>query len=355
MTTRTFAALSLLATLLAAAPALAQLPVGRAQPAGSGVQAGSDVRESLVRSLCKQQLPPPPARRAGAFRPRSPGPFQYTVKEIPGVVAAGARWKLIWVHTGNNLDGIIGQPDGSILAAQNDLSDVIKITPDGRTTLEYVDTNTGGALSENKQGALFIVERALIPSVWELAPERKMLADSYQGEPLECYGRGALDAPAALHTGGLYFGWAGLYYASPQGVVSKVFDADVNGIVLSRDEKQLYFASAGKLYVADVGEDGLLSHRHLLAEIPGGGNDGATIDGEGRIYVTGYPGVRVFTGEGKYLGTIAAPRNLISVSFAGRDKQTLFAVAYVFEPGQHGLDELYTIPMTAQGYRGRGK
>lgn len=358
MRTRTLTALSLLAASLAfglaAAPASAQLPVGRAQPAGSGVQAGSDVREGLVRSLCKHQEPPPPARR-GAFRPRSPGPFPYTVKEIPGVVAAGARWKLIWVHNGNNLDGIVGQPDGSILAAQNDLSDVVKITPDGRTTVEYVDTNTGGALSQNKQGALFIVERALIPSVWELAPERKMIADSYEGQPFECFGRGAFDAPAALHTGGMYFGWAGLYYTSPQGVVSKVFDQDVNGIVLSRDEKQLYFASAGKLYVADVGEDGQLSNRRMLADIPGGGNDGATIDGEGRIYVTGYPGVRVFTGEGKYLGTIAAPRNLISVAFAGPDKKTLFAVAYVFEPGQHGLDELYTIPMTAQGYMGRAK
>jgi len=353
MTTRSFALLSVLVGSLASTPAMAQLPVGRAQPAGSGVQAGSDVREPLIRSLCKHPLPPPPPRPA--FRPRPAGPYPYEVKEIPGVVAAGARWKLIWVHNGNNADGIIAQPDGSILAAQNDLSDVVRITPDGRTTVVYDDTNTGGALSQNKRGELFIVERALIPSVWELAPERKMLADAYQGEPFECHGRGGLDAPAALHTGGVYFGWAGLYYASPQGVVSKVFDQDVNGIVLSRDEKQLYFASFGKLYAADVGDDGLLSNRRLLAAIPGGGNDGATIDSEGRIYVTGYPGVRVFTGDGKYLGTIPAPRNLISVTFAGPDKKTLFAVAYVLEPGQHGLDEIYTIPMIAQGYLGRAK
>ncbi len=353
MTTRSFALLSVLVGSLALTPVMAQLPVGRAQPAGSGVQAGSDVREPLIRSLCKHPAPPPPPR--GAFHPRPPGPYPYTVKEIPGVVAASARWKLIWVHNGNNADGIIAQPDGSILAAQNDLSDVVRITPDGRASVVYEDTNTGGALSQNKQGELFIVERALVPSVWELAPQRKMLADAYQGEPLECQGRGALDAPAALHTGGVYFGWAGLYYASPRGTVSRVFDQDVNGIVLSRDEKQLYFASFGKLYVADVGADGLLSHRRLLAEIPGGGNDGATIDSEGRIYVTGYPGVRVFAGDGKYLGTIAAPRNLISVTFAGPDKKTLFAVAYVLEPGQHGFDELYTIPMIAQGYLGRAK
>jgi len=339
--------------LFGATAASAQIPANRAQPAGSGVQAGSDVREPLIRSLCKRPLPPPPPRPN--FRPRQNGPFPYDIQAIPGVVAPGEHWRLIWVHNGNNADGIVGQPDGSILAAQNDESDVVSITPDGRTTIVYRDTNTGGALSMNKQGKLFIVERALIPSVWELAPERKMLADSYQGEPLECAGRGALDSPAALHNGGVYFGWAGLYYADPNGTVTKVFDHDVNDAVLSPDEKTLYFASQGKLYAADVGSDGLLSKRRVLTEIPGGGNDGAAVDGDGRIYIVGYPGVRVFEADGKYLGTIPAPRNLIDVAFSGPDKKTLFAVAYVLEPGLHGLDEIYTLPMIAQGYMGRAK
>ncbi len=344
---------SVVFSLCTATIAMAQIPANRAQPAGSGVQAGSDVRESLIRSLCKHPLPPPPPRPN--FRPRQNGPFQYTVKEIPGVVAAGAHWKLIWVHNGNNADGIVGQPDGSILAAQNDESDVVRITPDGQTTLVYRDTNTGGSLSMNKQGELFIVERALIPSVWELAPQRKMLADSYQGEPLECAGRGALDSPAALHTGGVYFGWAGLYYADPNGTVTKFFDHDVNDAVLSPDENNLYWGSEGKLYAANVAPDGMLSNQRVLAEIPGGGNDGGAVDSEGRIYIGGYPGVRVFQPDGKYLGTIPAPRNIIDVAFSGPDKKTLFAVAYVLEPGLHGLDEIYTLPMIAQGYLGRAK
>jgi len=333
--------------------AVAQIPTNRAQPAGSGVQAGSDIREPLVRSLCKHPLPPPSPRPS--FRPRQNGPFSYEVRAIPGVVAAGVRWKQIWVHNGNNADGIIGQPDGSILAAQNDESDVVRITPDGQTTVVYRDTNTGGSLSMNKQGQLFIVERALIPSVWELEPERKLLADSYQGEPLECAGRGALDSPAALHTGGVYFGWAGLYYSDPAGVVTKVFDQDVNDAVLSPDESTLYFGSQGKLYAANVGSDGQLGNRRVLAEIPGGGNDGGAVDAEGRIYIAGYPGVRVFEPDGRYLGTIPAPRNLIDVAFSGPDKKTLFAVAYILEPGLHGFDEIYTLSMVAQGYLGRAK
>lgn len=327
--------------------AAAQLPVGRDQPAGSGVQAGSDVRDSLIRSMCKRQ--PEAPRQRGSFRPRAAGPFPYTVKAIPGVIASGERWKLIWVHNGNNADGIVGQPDGSILAAQNDLSDVVKITPDGRTSVAYQDTNTGGALSANRRGELFIVERALIPSVWELAPQRRMLADSYQDEPLECQGRGAMDAPAALDNGGVYFGYAGLFYVSPRGAVTKLFDQDVNDSVLSPDQKRLYFGSGGKLYAGEVGPDGLLGNIRPLAEIPGGGNDGGAVDAEGRVYIVGYPGVRVFDADGKYLGTIPAPRNLISATFAGPDGRTLFAVAYVLEPGQHGFDEIYTIPTIARG------
>jgi len=349
-----FALSFLIAAALAAPLAIAQIPVNSDQPAGAGVQAGADVREPLVLGLCRKP-PAPPATRRPAFRPRPPGPYPYAVQAIPGVIAADQRWKLIWVHNGNNADGIIGQPDGGILAAQNDSSDVVKISPDGRTSVVYRDTETGGELSQSKAGELFIVERSLIPSVWELSPERKLFADSYDGQPLECQGRGAMDDPAALHTGGVYFAYGGLYYASPQGTVTKLFNQDVNGVILSPDETRLYYASFGKLYAGDVGADGLLSNQRLLADIPGGGNDGATIDSDGRVYVTGYPGVRVFDRDGKYLGTIPAPRNLISVAFSGPDKKTLFVVAYVLERGQHGLDEIYTIPTVAQGYLGRAR
>ncbi|MGB6449862.1 MAG: SMP-30/gluconolactonase/LRE family protein [Steroidobacteraceae bacterium] len=355
MKSGSFALLSIVLGSLAAPLAVAQLPVGRAQPAGSGVQGASDVRDALVRSLCN--LPTPPARpqRPFNFRPRPTGPFPYSVKAIPGVVADGAQWKLIWVHNGNNADGMVGQPDGSVLAAQNDDSTVVRITPDGHSSVVYEDTDTGGSLAENKLGQLFIAERSLIPSVWELAPERKLIADSYQGKPLECQGPGVTDSAVALHNGGVYFGYAGLYYASPSGQVTKVFDQDVNDAVLSPDETKLYMGSGGNLYVADVGPDGLLSNTHLLAKIPGGGNDGGAVDAEGRIYMAGYPGVRVFEPDGKYLGTIPAPRNLIDVVFSGPDKKTLFAVAYVLNPGTRGYDEVYTLPMIAQGYPGRGK
>jgi gluconolactonase len=369
MQLRRFAVLSLLVGVLATAGALAQnaggtlaFPAapaltphgvgGHAQPAGSGVQAPSDVREALVRAGCKQ--PPAPARRLN-FPARPVGPFQYSVKAIAGVVDAGAEWKLIWVVTGNNADGMVGLADGSVLAAQNDNSAVVRITPDGHSSIVYRDTDTGGSLAINKLGQLFILERSLIPSVWELAPQRKLIADSYHGEPLECQGAGVMDSALALHNGGVYFGFAGLYYVSPGGQVTKVFDQPVNDAVLSPDETRVYLPSGGDLYVADVGADGLLSDTHLLAHIPGGGNDGAAVDAQGRIYVAGIAGVRVFEPDGRYLGTIPAPRRLIDIAFSGPDKRTLFAIAEVAAPGMVEHDELYTLPMVAQGYLGRGK
>ncbi len=351
---RSIALLSVVGSLVTAV-AMAQLPVNRAQPAGSGVQAASDVRDAVIRGLCNLPPPPPSTRRRFTFRPRPPGPYPYSVKAIPGVVAAGVEWKLIWVHNGNNADGMVGQPDGSVLAAQNDDSEVVRITPDGHSSTVYVDTDTGGSLAENKLGELFIAERAVVPSVWELAPERKLIADSYQDKPLECQGTGAMDSAVALHNGGVYFAWAGFYYASPDGRVTKVFDQDVNDAVLSPDETKMYMGSGGNLYVADVGPDGSLTHTHVLARIPGGGNDGGAVDAEGRIYMAGYPGVRVFAPDGTYLGTIPAPRNLIDVAFSGPDKKTLFAIAYVLSPGASGFDEVYTLPMIAQGYLGRAK
>lgn len=369
MKRRSFAVLSVLGAVLATTSALAQsfantptfppAPAltdhgvgGRAQPAGSGVQAPSDAREALVRAACKQ--PPAPTRRMN-FPPRPIGPFQYSIAAIPGVVDAGVEWKLIWVATGNNADGMVGLSDGSVLAAQNDSSTVVRITPDGHSSVVYEDTDTGGSLAINKSGQLFILERSLIPSVWELAPERKLIADSYHGEPLECQGPGVMDSALALHNGGVYFGFAGLYYVSPDGQVTKVFDKPVNDAVLSPDETKVYLPSGGDLYVAEIGADGLLSNAHVLANIPGGGNDGAAVDAQGRIYVAGVAGVRVFEPDGRYVGTIPAPRRLIDIAFSGPDKKTLFAIAEVAAPGMVEHDELFTLQTVAQGYLGRGK
>src|ERR1700722_2231395 len=70
-----------------------QAPAG--SKSGPGVQAPQDSREPEVLKTCK--VPPTTRRRLvlQAFSlPRQPR--EYTVAEIPGVVAAGQQWKEIW-------------------------------------------------------------------------------------------------------------------------------------------------------------------------------------------------------------------------------------------------------------------
>ena len=54
--------------------------------------------------------------------------------------------------------------------------------------------------------------------------------------------------------------------------------------------------------------------------------------------------------DGKALGSIQTPLNFITVAFSGPDKKTLYGVA-----NNQRFDEIFTIPMIAQGYTGRAK
>jgi gluconolactonase len=362
--------LTVVLSLFATTTALA----ATAPPEGPGLQAAADAREAqVVQSECTTLKPPPPpnlrafAGAGGASPKKAMKPYKVTA--IPGIVKAGARWKVLWSVPGDDADGIVATPDGGILMARNNDSDVIKLMPNGKHTVVYQDTDTGGALSENKMGQLFVAERGLRASIWELAPEHKVLANRYMGGPLDCIG-GVLNDIAAASNGGVYFTMGGppnggLFYAAPDGTVTHYGkDLRTNGIVLSPDEKTLYVTNGDSIVALDVQPDGALTHQRTLAMAPGGGGDGMTIDADGNLYDTGYAGVRVFSPDGHVLGTIPAPLNLISLTFSGKDKKTLFAVGEVrtnhpnFSIGIAGLFArmvIMSIPMEAQGYQGRAK
>lgn len=359
-------------TVLAQAPTPAQTPAAPAAPQqGTGVRATDDPRYAeWIASKCKTPLPPPQARGGGGGGAgRGPGGGaaaaagpqahnDYTVTEIPGVIAAGQKWKPVWNGTGNNADGIIATSDGGILAAQNTNSTVMKIDKDGKDSLPYRDTKTGGALSMNKMGALFIVQRGLPQTVSQLEPQRRVFADTYNGEPLDCIG-GTINDLTADSKGGLYFtmgaaGSASLFYVNPKGVVTKYGEnLSTNGLVLSPDEKTLYVTTRG-IVAFDVQADGSLTKQRQFAEV---GNDGLAVDSAGRVYATtggpGYTGplgIQVISPDGKVLGMITAPLSFITVAFSGPDKKTLYAVA-----NNQRFTEIFSIPMIAQGYKDRAK
>src|ERR1700682_1159456 len=67
-------------------------------------------------------------QRAGGAFPQPTPEKQVTVTEIPGVIAAGAQWKLVWQGP-DNADGLVGTKDGGILFAQEQPSTVGRLDP----------------------------------------------------------------------------------------------------------------------------------------------------------------------------------------------------------------------------------
>ena len=88
-----------------------------------GVQAGQDPnRAAFIAAHCKNPAPPATAGAGCGGGPAPALPPQaardYTVTEIPGVIAAGQRWVVLWEDAANNADGIVGLDDGSLLIAR---------------------------------------------------------------------------------------------------------------------------------------------------------------------------------------------------------------------------------------------
>ncbi len=325
-----------------------------AQRQGPGVQAPQDARYADLIKTCKVA----PTGRGGrggqgkgAPPAAAPGPRPYTVSAIPGVIAAGEQWKEVWKVEGNNADGIIATSDGGLLIAQNDNSDVVKLDKNGKISVAYTGTNTGGSVARNSKGALFLVSRGLNQAIEQLEPQRRTFASKYNGDPIDCLG-GVLNDLTADSKGGVYFTMGGVFYADPKGMVTRYgMNLNTNGIVLSADEKHLFVTNGQTVAEFDVQKDGSLTNQREFAKLEGGGfGDGSTFDTAGRLYVTTNPGVQVIGPDGKYLGLIPTPRGVISVAFSGPDRRTLYAVSR-----EQNTDWIIAIRTIAQGPKGRGK
>jgi gluconolactonase len=345
-----------LAALFGAALVSAQAPAS-----GPSLQAAADPRYKSVIDTCKTPPPAPAARGGGpagagrgAAPAAAPAAEAATVTAIPGVIAAGQKWTKVWETSGNNADGIVGTPDGGLLIAQNDNAQVLKLDPDGKTSVAYKDTNTGGALSFSPKGALYVVQRGIGTAVWQLAPDRKMLANRINGDPLECLG-GVINDVTADSKGGVYFTMGGLFYADAKGSVTRYGEnLRTNGVLLSRDEKTVFVTNGQTVVAFDVQPNGALTNQRDFVTFPGGGGDGITIDSEGRIYVTGNSGLQVAGPDGKYIGLIPTPQGVITAAFSGPDKKTLFAVVSI-RKGDARDAQIISIPTLATGYKGRAK
>jgi SMP-30/Gluconolactonase/LRE-like region len=333
-----------------------------------GVQAGRDPnRDAFIMKNCRAAVPTPAAAgrgRGNAGRGGAgggqPATFENAgVTGIPGVVAAGQRWRKIWEGSGNNTDSPIATDKG-ILLAMNDLSQIAEIGLDGSLTVIATDTYTGGALALTPDGTLYVGERALNRGIWRVSP-RRLFTNTMNGEPLECLGPGVLNDMVADKKGGMYMTMGGVYYANAKGVVSGRYGTvGGNGIAVSRDDRTLYVTGrlagavppsdlklpagaptpTGGLVAFDIQPDGSLKNERQFAWA---GNDGSAVDTEGRIYTPGNGGAWIIDPEtGAFLGYFATPLGTHGLHFGGANKRTLFAITLNAQTSVWAMDMLST-------------
>jgi gluconolactonase len=358
--------LTLPAIVVCAACIVAAQSPSSSFPRGSHQQSWQNPGIKAVLAKCK--TPPKPFAIPISQSPDSKtapaDPALPSTTAIPGVLAAGQSWKVVWSWEGNNVDGPIAGGNGTVLFANNDAGNVMQLDPaNGLAKILHGDINTAGAVSRSKNGALFVAERGLGSAIEQLEPTRKMLANSFRGEPLECVG-GVINDLSADARGGVYFSVtgatnSGVFYADPKGVVSQ-YGKDVplaNGIILSADEKILYVSNAADVFAFDVKPDGSLTNQREFGKLRGGqGGDGAAVDQQGRVYVATGKSVDVFAPDGKFLGVIPGPQGLHGTFFGGRDRKTLFAIVFYGNWGTPSArNRIIAIPTIAQGYTGRAK
>jgi len=299
------------------------------------------------------------------------------VTAIPGVIAAGAKWKLVWQGS-DNADGIIGTKDGGLLFAQEQPSTIGMLDPNDKFSILVRDTHGTGALAYDNKGRLIGAERTCsdpggrpteckeAAELVVLHPTRLVLASKFGDKTFWRMGEVVADSK-----GGAYFtDDAGTYFVNPAGRVSLVAGKEVrtNGMALSRDEKTLYLTNGRTIVTFDIQPDGTTKNQRDFAMLQGAaGGDGMCIDSEGRLYVTaGDTGIQVFSVEGKHLGIIPLPRSASSVAFSGPNKKVLYAKGagmttpdgneYRTPEGvRNNAKAIYKIDMAAQGFTARPK
>jgi len=299
------------------------------------------------------------------------------VSAIPGVIAAGAKWKLVWQGS-DNADGIIGTKDGGLLFAQEQPSTIGMLDPNDKFSILVRDTHGTGALAYDNKGRLIGAERTCsdpggrpteckeAAELVVLHPTRLVLASKFGDKTFWRMGEVVADSK-----GGAYFtDDAGTYFVNPAGRVSLVAGKEVrtNGMALSRDEKTLYLTNGRTIVTFDIQPDGTTKNQRDFAMLQGAaGGDGMCIDSEGRLYVTaGDTGIQVFSVEGKHLGIIPLPRSASSVAFSGPNKKVLYAKGagmttpdgneYRTPEGvRNNAKAIYKIDMAAQGFTARPK
>ncbi len=193
----------------------------------------------------------------------------------------------------------------------------------------------------------------------------KVLADSYEGKPLDGPNDLVMDPKGGLYftdpqyTAGPQMNQPGraVYYLSPEGKLIRLLEpnsfARPNGIALSPDSKTLYINNSldnekepannsdkdNFVWAYDVQEDGTIANGRKFAELyltasaldresKSTGADGMKVDEMGNIYVCTNAGLQIFNKDGNFVGIVKMPTHPVNCSFGGPDMKTLYITSF---------------------------
>src|SRR5262245_18882080 len=101
-----------------------------------------------------------------------PGERAAVVTAIPGVIAADAKWELIWADF-ETADGINGTPDGGVIFAQEQTDTIRKLDAKGKEYVFVKDTFGTGSVSMDAQGRVFEAQRACTDTARPVEPRSR--------------------------------------------------------------------------------------------------------------------------------------------------------------------------------------
>jgi gluconolactonase len=220
-------------------------------------------------------------------------------------------------HTnGNTLDR-----EGRLVSCEQGNRRVTRTEHDGRVTV-LADRFEGKRLNSPNDAVV-----RSDGSVWFTDPDFGITSD-YEGHRAESE-----------------IGTCDVYRIDPvTGGVHRVADGfgGPNGLVFSRDERQLYVADtrAGRIRVFDVREDLTLSDGKVFAERTGG-FDNIRFDDEGRLWAAAFDdGVHCYDPDGTLIGRLRVPEPVSNITFGGPKNNRLFITA---------TTSLYSLVMSVTG------
>ena len=301
-----------------------------------------------------------------------PPPKDVATPAIPGVVAAGTHIELV-AYPVAGTEGPVRMLDGSgILWTERNVSHISKIDLNGNRSTFVESAEGANGLGWDSKGRLLAVLRPRsggerVAAIYPPAAAAT-LADNVDGKPFN-----ALNDLVVSAKDDIYFtDTQGIYFLRSGGRAKKVADfKNMNGVVLSNDEKTLYANHKDGQYILvfDVQPDGSLKNQNDFGKyksvvVPGSpdphftednGADGMAIDADGRVYTATNVGVEVFSPKGDYLGAIpiglwGGEQNMLrkpqNLTFAGPDRKWLYTV---------GSNAIYRVQLLASGIKSRGK